>query len=69
LRPGRLYGTAAIVGACVFLLLRPLSSTMAPWAGMAVAAMLRLLAIRYELTLPVLAVPEDTPEYRSRANN
>jgi uncharacterized membrane protein YeiH len=64
LRPGRLYATAALAGAIVFLLLRPYATAAAPWAGMAVAAALRLLAIRYELTLPVLAVPPDTAEHR-----
>jgi uncharacterized membrane protein YeiH len=63
LRPGRLYATAAIAGAIVFLLLRPLSALVAPWAGMTVAAALRLLAIRYELTLPVVAVPADSTEH------
>lgn len=59
LRPGRLYATTAIAGALVFLALRPFASAAAPWAGMVVAATIRLLAIRYELSLPVLQVPED----------
>jgi uncharacterized membrane protein YeiH len=59
LRPGRLYATAAIAGALVFLLLRPLLPTIAAVAGMVTTATLRLLAIRYELTLPVLPVPPD----------
>jgi uncharacterized membrane protein YeiH len=65
LRPGRLYGTAAIAGATVFLLLHPSAPMAAPWTGMAVTAILRLLAIRYELTLPVLAVPPDSAEHRT----
>jgi uncharacterized membrane protein YeiH len=64
LRPGRLYATAAIAGAGVFLLLRPFAAVAAPWIGMTVVAVLRLLAIRYELTLPVIAVPPDTLEHR-----
>lgn len=66
LRPGRLYATAAIAGATVFLILQPLSAALAPWLGMAVAALLRLLAIRYELTLPVLAVPADSAEHNAQ---
>ncbi len=61
LRPGRLYATAAILGATAFLLLRPLPA--APWIGMAVAAGIRLLAIRYELVLPVVAVPPESDEH------
>jgi len=61
LRPGRLYATAAIAGATVFLLLRSVAPAVAPWIGMSVVAGIRLLAIRYELSLPVLAVPPDTP--------
>lgn len=65
LRPGRLYATAAIAGATVFLLLRSMASTAAPWVGMSVAAGVRLLALRYELSLPVLAVPPETVEPRA----
>jgi uncharacterized membrane protein YeiH len=65
LRPGRLYATAAIAGACVFLVLQPFAAIGASWIGMAVAVLIRLLAIRYELTLPVLAVPPDSAEHRS----
>jgi uncharacterized membrane protein YeiH len=64
LRPGRLYATAAIAGAIVFLLLRPSSPAVAPWVGMLVVAGLRLAAIRYELTLPLLQVPPETAEHR-----
>lgn len=63
LRPGRLYATAAIAGAIVFLALREVAPGIAPWAGMVVAAALRLLAIRYELTLPVVKVPPDSAEH------
>lgn len=65
LRPGRLYATAAIAGAIVFLLLRSVAPIAAPWVGMTVAAVLRLLAIRYELHLPVLSVPPETAEYQA----
>jgi uncharacterized membrane protein YeiH len=63
LRPGRLYATAAIAGAAVFLALRNVLPSMAAAAGMATAAGLRLLAIRYELTLPVVAVPPESAEH------
>lgn len=63
LRPGRLYATAAIAGIGVFLLLRGPAPEVAPWAGMLVTAALRLLAMRYELTLPVVAVPPDSTEH------
>jgi len=63
LRPGRLYATAAIAGPIVFLLLRPVAAVAAPWVGMVIVAGLRLLAIRYELTLPVITVPSDTAEH------
>ena len=62
LKPGRLYATAAIAGALVFLVLRQALPGFAPWIGMAVVAGIRLLAIRYELTLPVLDVPADSGE-------
>ncbi len=63
LRPGRLYATAAIAGPIAFLLLRPVAPVAAPWVGMTIVAGLRLLAIRYELTLPVITVPSDTTEH------
>lgn len=62
LRPGRLYATAAIAGAMVFLVLRRSAPLLAPWIGMVVVASIRLLAIRYELTLPVLDVPAESEE-------
>jgi uncharacterized membrane protein YeiH len=63
LRPGRLYATAAIAGAAVFLALRSVLPSIAAAAGMTTAAGLRLLAIRYELTLPVVAVPPESAEH------
>ena len=61
LRPGRLYATAAIAGAAVYLALLRLvpQSAGSALAGMATTAVLRLLAIRHELTLPVVPVPPD----------
>jgi uncharacterized membrane protein YeiH len=61
LRPGRLYATAAIACSAMYLLLlRVLSSPEdSALAGMATAVILRLLAMRYELTLPVVAVAPD----------
>ena len=61
LRPGRLYATAAIAGAVVFVLLgkTSFSPDLAALAGMAVTATLRLLAIAYGLTLPAVEVPPD----------
>jgi uncharacterized membrane protein YeiH len=63
LRPGRLYATAAIAGAGVFLVLRNSLPSIAAGAGMTTTALLRLLAIRYELTLPVVAVPPESAEH------
>lgn len=63
LRPGRLYATAAIAGALVFIGLRPFVSFAAPWVGLAVTVVIRLLAIRYELSLPVLDVPVDSDHH------
>jgi uncharacterized membrane protein YeiH len=63
LRPGRLYATAAMAGAAVFLTLRSVLPPVAPAAGMITVAVLRLLAIRYELTLPVVAVPPESLEH------
>ncbi len=61
LRPGRLYATAAIVGAVVFVVLG--KSSLGPEAaallGMAVAAGLRLVAIAYGLKLPTVVVPPE----------
>jgi uncharacterized membrane protein YeiH len=63
LRPGSLYATAAIAGAAVFLTLRSVFPSIAVAAGMLTAAVLRLLAIRYALTLPMVAVPPESAEH------
>ena len=61
MRPGRLYATAAIVGAASYLLLEGLhvSPDAAALAGMAVIAGLRLAAIMWRLELPVVHLPHD----------
>ncbi|MEP7226548.1 MAG: trimeric intracellular cation channel family protein [Gemmatimonadales bacterium] len=61
MRPGRLYATAAIVGAASYLLLEGLhlSSDVAALAGMTVIAGLRLAAILWRLELPAVQLPED----------
>ena len=61
LRPGRLYATAAIAGAIVFVLLgkTSLRPEAAALAGMAVTASLRLAAIAYGLKLPAVEVPPE----------
>jgi uncharacterized membrane protein YeiH len=63
MRPGRLYATAAIVGAASYLLLEGLHvpSDVAALAGMGVIAVLRLAAILWRLELPVVHLPEDDP--------
>ena len=63
LRPGRLYATAAIAGAAVYVLLGRTSLTpeAASLAGMAVTASLRLVAIAYGLTLPAVELPPEDP--------
>jgi uncharacterized membrane protein YeiH len=60
-RPGRLYATAAIVGAGLYLLLAGsgVSEEAAALAGMGATAGLRLTAIFWGLELPVVRVPED----------
>jgi uncharacterized membrane protein YeiH len=62
-RPGRLYATAAIVGAGLYVLLagRGVSKEAAALAGMGATAGLRLAAIFWRLELPVVRVPEDEP--------
>jgi uncharacterized membrane protein YeiH len=62
-RPGRLYATAAIVGAGLYVLLagRGVSVEAAALAGMGATAGLRLAAIFWGLELPVVRVPEDGP--------
>lgn len=61
LRPGRLYATAAIAGAVVFVLLSKTSlrPEVAALAGMAVTATVRLAAIAYGLKLPTVEVPPE----------
>jgi len=60
-RPGRLYATAAIVGATLYVLLAAhgVPSEVAALAGMAVIAGLRLGAIYWRLELPAVRLPED----------
>jgi uncharacterized membrane protein YeiH len=58
----RLYATAAIAGAAVFTLLRAVRP-QADWAilvGMGVTLLLRLAAIRWELSLPEFAKRTDS---------
>lgn len=61
MRPGRLYATAAIVGAVTYLLLEGLNvpPDVAALAGMGLIAGLRLAAILWRLELPVVQLPED----------
>lgn len=61
LRPGRLYATAAIVGAGLYLFLvgRGISMEAAALAGMGATAGLRLAAIFWRLELPVVRLPEE----------
>ena len=61
MRPGRLYATAAIVGAASYVLLVRwgISSDAAALVGMAAIAGLRLAAILWRLELPVIRLPED----------
>jgi len=60
-RPGRLYATAAIAGAGLYVVLagRGVSKETAAVAGMAAIAGLRLAAIFWRLELPVVPLPED----------
>lgn len=60
-RPGRLYATAAIVGAGLYVLLagRGVSRETSAMAGMGAIAGLRLAAIFWKLELPAVRVPED----------
>jgi uncharacterized membrane protein YeiH len=63
LRPGRLYATAAIAGAGLYVLLagRGVTKEAAALAGMAATAGLRLAAIFWRLELPAVRLPEDKP--------
>ena len=60
-RPGRLYATAAIVGAALYVLLRGrgVSQEVAAAAGMGLITALRLGAIFWKVELPVVRLPED----------
>ena len=60
-RPGRLYATAAIVGAALYVLLagHGVARDAAALSGMGVIAALRLGAIYWRLELPVVSLPED----------
>jgi uncharacterized membrane protein YeiH len=62
-RPGRLYATAAIVGAGLYLLLvgRGVSQEAAALAGMGATVGLRLAAIFWRLELPMVRLPEEGP--------
>jgi uncharacterized membrane protein YeiH len=62
-RPGRLYATAAIVGAGLYLLLvgRGVSHEAAALAGMGATVGLRLAAIFWRLELPMVRLPEEGP--------
>ena len=59
MRPGRLYATAAIVGAVSYVLLARwgISRDVAALVGMAAIAGLRLAAILWRLELPVIQLP------------
>ena len=61
MRPGRLYATAAIVGAASYLLLAGggLEPDVAALVGMAAIAGLRLAAILWRLELPVVRLPDE----------
>jgi uncharacterized membrane protein YeiH len=60
-RPGRLYATAAIVGAALYVLLagHGVAREAAALAGMGIIAALRLGAIYWRLELPAVSLPED----------
>jgi uncharacterized membrane protein YeiH len=64
LRPGRLYATAALAGAALYVLLagRGVSREAAALAGMGATAGLRLAAIFWRLELPVVRLPDDEPQ-------
>jgi uncharacterized membrane protein YeiH len=60
LRSGEIYATAALAGAVVYVLLQRIGvdSTVSVLAGMGVTAGLRLAAIRWGLTLPVVRLSD-----------
>lgn len=57
---GELYATAAWVGALTLIGLQEVgvSAVASAWIGMAIVLFLRLLAMRYHLTLPALNAPK-----------
>ena len=59
LRPGRLYVTAAIAGASLYLILESVGVPRQPagFAGMALIAILRLISMRWNLRLPPPGLP------------
>lgn len=61
MRPGRLYATAAIAGASMYLLLvtSGVTKDAAALAGMGTTVGLRLLAILWRLELPAVRLPDD----------
>ena len=63
-RPGRLYATAALAGAGLYVLLAGagVSTEAAALAGMGATAGLRLAAIFWRLELPAVRLPEDGPQ-------
>jgi uncharacterized membrane protein YeiH len=67
LRPGRLYATAAIAGATLYVLLEAngVMRDAAALAGMGAIVGLRLLAIIWRLELPVVRLPDDEVPPRS----
>jgi uncharacterized membrane protein YeiH len=67
LRAGSLYASAAIAGTTLYIVLARLG-VRAPWAsfaGMAIVATVRLVAIRWKLSLPVFEVPERREQPRA----
>jgi len=63
MRPGRLYATAAIVGAASYVLLVRwgVMPDAAALVGMSAIALLRLMAILWRLELPVIRLPDEKP--------
>lgn len=65
MRRGRIYATAAILGAGVYLVLQSfIDRTVAALAGMACIAALRFAAILWDLTLPVFSLADRDPDAR-----
>lgn len=63
MRPGRLYATAAIVGAASYVLLVRwgVMPDVAALVGMSAIAVLRFMAIRWRLELPAIRLPDEEP--------